>query len=173
MKGRYPAPHRAGLALAVVLALSGVQAAPETGLLGQTLVRPSDGARVELVAGAPALHVVFLAIWCPPCLEELEPLTDLELRFDERGYRLVLVPVQSRHSVERLNEFRADYPRPGELLFDLNGEAQAAMGADRLPTHLVFDAAGNLVHRSGAVDDGVREAVEALLGATRPGGSRR
>jgi thiol-disulfide isomerase/thioredoxin len=173
MNGRYPAPRLAGLALAALLALSGVQAAPETGPLGQSLVRPSDGTRVKLVAGAPALHVVFFAIWCPPCLEELEQLTELEIRFGERGYRLVLVPVQNRHSVERLREFREEYPTPGELLFDLGGEAEAAATVDGLPNHLVFDASGDLVHRSGAFDDGVREAVEALLDATRPGGARR
>ena len=57
--------------------------------------------RTETVyrAEAEVLHLVFFATWCPPCVQELERLADLEERWGNRGYRLVLVAVRNRHTL--------------------------------------------------------------------------
>ncbi|HXV76194.1 MAG TPA: TlpA disulfide reductase family protein [Candidatus Polarisedimenticolaceae bacterium] len=172
MRGRTLQFRAWGFALALALVPAAV-AAGAGDPFGQTLVRTADGRSVELAPGAPALHVVFLATWCPPCLDEFEALAELEARWGERGYRLVLVPVKTRHTIERLREFDEERRLPGELLFDSQGAAQTAAGATELPTHLLYDASGKQVLRSGAFADGVAAAVASLLENSTPRSPRR
>lgn len=159
-------------ALAVVLAVSWRQDA-----LAQSafvLQDPRSGDEVRVETGAPVLHLVFFAIWCPPCRDELRALGDLSARWDERGYRLVLVGVKNRQTVERLARYMSDNQVPGELLYDADGSVEAKLGAGQLPTHILFDASGRELLRVGAFDEGVAPAVEsALKAAERGDGTRR
>jgi peroxiredoxin len=147
---------------AALLLLAAVGVASASGL-SLALEDPLSGERVELTSGAPALHIVFFATWCPPCVEELERLAELEARWEERGYSLVLIAVKTRHTPERLARFAADHRPPGRLLFDADGSASKALGGDQLPTHYLFDAAGKEVHRAAALDDGLVDALESLM----------
>ena len=85
---------------------------------------PSTGQDVELVTGGKALHIVFFATWCQPCRQELAQLRDLDARWKERGYRLVIVAVRNRQSAERLQRFIEEHRPPGQLLFDFSGWAE-------------------------------------------------
>ena len=135
---------------------------------------PRTGDEVRVAADAPVLHLVFFAIWCPPCQDELRALGDLSARWSERGYRQVLVGVQNRQSAERLAQFISDNQPPGDLLYDADGSVQAKLGAEQLPTHILFDASGRELLRAGGLDEGVAPAIEATLKeAGRGGGTRR
>lgn len=149
-----------------VLTLSGLvrAAAP----LPVTLADPRNGRPVELRAGAKALHIVFFATWCPPCVSELDRLAAFEARARSKGYRLVLVAVQTRHTRERLADFIDKRRPPGELLHDAEGIAGRAFGAEQLPLHVVLDSGGAVVQRSGALDGAVEQAIERLLGGGPP-----
>jgi len=138
-----------------------------------TLQDPASGRDVRVQPGAPALHLVFFAQWCPPCRDEIAALGEFQARWGERGYRLVIVGVQARQTGDKLARFAADNETPGEMLFDARGAAQAAYKADRLPTHVVLDANGREVARSGSFDDTVRGAVEGLVGSGRHGDGGR
>ena len=151
--------RRLCVALLLAAAALGAQAAG----LPLSLDDPLSGEKVELQVGAPALHVVFFATWCPPCVEELQRLAEIQARWEERGYRLVLVAVKTRHTPERLVRFAADNRPPGELLFDSDGRAARALGGEQLPTHFLFDAAGKEVHRAASLDDGVVDALDNLM----------
>jgi peroxiredoxin len=146
----------------LVLALALIGGAAHAAL-PVVLEEPVRGAEITLSAGAPALHVVFFATWCPPCVEELDRLAEMEARWQERGYRLVLIAVQTRHSAERLARFAAERKPPGELLFDVDGGAAKALGGSHLPAHLLFDGSGAEVHRAASLDDGVVEALQELM----------
>jgi thiol-disulfide isomerase/thioredoxin len=134
---------------------------------------PRTGQTVVIEPGAPALHVVFFATWCSTCVDELPGLADLEARWKGQGYELVLIAVRTRHDLERLNAF-ADEERPsGRLLFDADGQAEASWKASRLPTHVVFDAAGREVARSSRLNDEIRGAIADLLDTRRGKGRPR
>jgi thiol-disulfide isomerase/thioredoxin len=128
----------------------------------------------NLSAGPPALHLVFFATWCPPCLDEFRALSELEARWSSRGYRLVLVAVPTRQSRERLSTFLSETRPPGEVLFDVKGAAVKAFAVDRLPSHLLLDARGEVALRSERLSDGVPGAVERLVeDRSRPKGGTR
>ena len=158
--------------LAVLLAVAWRQDALAQSSFALQNPRTGDDVRVE--TGAPVLHLVFFAIWCPPCQDELRALGDLDARWDERGYRLILVGVQNRQTAERLARFVSDNEVPGELLYDADGSVQAKLGARQLPTHILFDASGRELLRAGGFDEEVAETVESTLAAAgRSGGARR
>jgi thiol-disulfide isomerase/thioredoxin len=151
------------VALATMLLAIAAARAATIAPLPLVLQRPADGSAATVAAGPVALHVVFFATWCSPCLEEMRSLAELESRWATRGYRLVLIAVPTRQSRDRLVAFAAESRAPGELLFDAEGAAQRAFEVDHLPTHLVLDRNGNVVHRSGSLADGVAAAVERLV----------
>jgi thiol-disulfide isomerase/thioredoxin len=152
----------------VVVALALTGAASWAAAWPLDVVDPATGQPVRVAPGAKALHLVFFATWCSPCAAEMENLSDLETRWRDGGYRLVLVAVASRHTAERLRRHAQEHDLPGQLVFDATGAAEKALGADGLPAHIVFDAAGQEVARSGALDDRIRDAVGRLvLGASR------
>lgn len=152
----------AALVTLALVALHGhVEAASELPL---TATDPSNGRAVAIAPGAAALHVVVFATWCPPCVDELDPLAQLEARYGELGYRLIIVGVAKRQSAERLASFIDTDQPPGTVLFDSDGSVQKALGASELPAHFVFDSRGALVLRAGSLDDGVADAVRKLVG---------
>jgi thiol-disulfide isomerase/thioredoxin len=121
------------------------------------------GTPAELAPGAPALHVVFFAIWCPPCLDELRRLAALEERWGGEGYRLAIVAVQNRTTRDRLLRFVDAQAPPGTLLFDRTGAAQRAFGVEELPAHFLYDRAGRRVGSWGALNAELEDAVRTLL----------
>jgi len=133
------------------------------GELPVVLDDPVGQRQVTVEPGAPLLHVVFFATWCPPCLDELDRLSDLRDRWSEHGYRLVLVAVQARHTPERLARFAAERSLPGDLLFDSNGRVAKTLEADRLPTHLLYDETGRRLLRAASLSDGVEARIEQLF----------
>jgi thiol-disulfide isomerase/thioredoxin len=153
---------RHGAAL-VLLALVAATAASAGDPIALDLVDPASGARVAVTPGAPLLHLVLFATWCPPCVDELEALAALEARWGHRGYSLVLVAVQKRHTADRLVRFSAEQSPPGRLLLDADGKAPQLLAAEGLPTHVLFDAEGNVVLRAAALEDGIAETVDRLM----------
>ena len=93
----------------------------------------------------------------------LEALAQLEERWKERGYRLVLVAVRTRQSRARLASFVRSKQPPGELLFDISGDAEKALLGEKVPTHVLLDAAGNEILRTEALDTRMRKAIERHL----------
>jgi thiol-disulfide isomerase/thioredoxin len=165
----------ARLAAAAALLCAGgcsAGAQPGDGGFRLALEDPRNGSPVEVAPGSGALHVVLFATWCPPCEAELDRLGELEARWKDRGYELVLVAVPTRQTAERLAQYVAEKSPPGRLLFDARGAAEGALGSGELPTHVVFDAAGREVVRAGSLDHDVEAAVERLLGGRRSGGGR-
>jgi thiol-disulfide isomerase/thioredoxin len=124
---------------------------------------PVAGAKVRIDSGARALHLVFFATWCPPCLDEFESLADLEARYRHRGYRLVLVAVPTRQSADRLAQMIQRRRPPGTVTFDASGNVHDALGIGEIPAHVVIDSKGQVVHRGDGLKDGVEQAITGLL----------
>jgi len=132
---------------------------------------PANGQSVRLEPGAEALHLIFFATWCPACLEEFEALRDVEARWGESGYRLVLVAVKTRHSATRLVSFVEDNHPPGEMLLDSQGAAEKQLSVTMLPEHLLFDRTGREVARSDNLKD-ILPVIEELFAGSRRGARR-
>ena len=143
------------LALASLLLLSVASHAAE--LFEIDLVDPRSGASERLDAGQ-GHHIVFIATWCPTCMDDLDAIEDLRSRFAREGYALSFVAVAHRQSPERLQRLLEQRTLPGRLLYDASGELQRALGAEALPAHVLIDREGRIGARAGSIE----ELVEAL-----------
>jgi hypothetical protein len=130
------------------------------------LVDPRQGGRPAALEPSPVSHVVLFATWCPACVAELDRLAEMEARFGGRGYRLTLVAVAARHTPERLVQFANERRPPGRVLFDPTGEAQKKLRVEHLPQHLLLDASGRELARSGSLDQAFQSAVTQALDRT-------
>ncbi len=147
--------------LPVVLAADPPASIPTSPAL--TAIDPVTGAAVALDPSQGPMHVVFIATWCRPCVEQMPKLVDLEDRWKPDGYRLFLVAVETRQTPDRLRELLAQGPLPGRLLFDAKGAVAAAFGAVTIPAQALVDRRGRIVARAGALDAGFKQAVERLV----------
>jgi thiol-disulfide isomerase/thioredoxin len=157
--------------LAVAVLACACSAGADDDGLRLELQDPARGTTVEVGAGAGVTHLVLFATWCPPCVAELERLRELEARYRDRGYDLVIVAVRTRQDTDRLARYVQDEAPPGRLLFDAAGQAEAALGGE-LPTHVLLDSAGREIARAGDLGPDVEAAVERALAGRRPGGAR-
>jgi len=126
-------------------------------------IDPVTGDAVSLDPSLGPMHVVFIATWCKPCMEQIPKLVDLEDRWKPDGYRLFLVAVETRQTADRLRELLAQGPLPGRLLFDAKGAVAAAFGAATIPAQALVDRSGRIVARAGALDAEFKQAVERLV----------
>ena len=153
-------------ALAVLIAAAtSVVAADDPGSITFP-VKLSDPVRekpVQLSPDGPLLHLVFLATWCPPCMDEIPRLSELDARWQESGYRLVLVAVPTRQTPARLRDFIETEDPPGTLLLDLYGLGLRESKTGQIPQHLLVAADGTVLLRADSLDDGVEEAVETFM----------
>ena len=128
-----------------------------------TAIDPVTGDAVALDPSQGPMHVVFIATWCRPCMEQIPKLVDLEDRWKPDGYRLFLVAVETRQSPDRLRELVAQGPLPGRLLFDAKGALSTGFGAATIPAQVLVDRSGHIVARAGALDAEFKQAVERLV----------
>ena len=128
-----------------------------------TAVDPVTGAAIALDPSQGPMHVVFIATWCRPCMEQMGKLADLEDRWKPNGYRLFLVAVETRQTTDRLRGLLAQGPLPGRLLFDAQGAVAEAFGAATIPAQALVDRSGRIVARAGAIDAEFKQAVERLV----------
>jgi len=166
LPARITLTRRAAVLILVLIACGaggGSASAPET-VTELRLVDPADGSTVTVRPDGPVLHLVCFATWCPPCLDEIRGLADLEARWQDQGYRLVMIGVPTRQSLARLRAFVRDEAPPGRVLFDDTGASLEALGCDDLPAHVLVGPDGRVMLRARRLPDGVSERVEAILG---------
>ena len=161
--------RRAGLVAALLLLLRApvaLAADPKASIPlapSLTAIDPVTGDAVALDPSQGPMHVVFIATWCRPCMEQMPKLVDLEDRWKPDGYRLFRVAVETRQTPDRLRELLAQGPLPGRLLFDANGAVASAFGAATIPAQALVDRSGRIVARAGALDAEFKQAVERLV----------
>ena len=110
--------------------------------------------------GKPTV-LVFWATWCGVCKEEMPDLERFAAASDGR-YNVLAV---SRESSAVLRRWAAARPQSVPLARDQGGQASAAYKVESLPTHVIIDAQGRVVHDfSGAADpDILAEHMRRLL----------
>jgi thiol-disulfide isomerase/thioredoxin len=153
-----------GAVVVATLAMGAASGAPSPDpSLPLILTDPVDERPVELNPGAPVLHLVFFATWCPPCRDELPRLAELVTRWGDRGYRLVVIAVPTRQTAERLREFLGTGGVEGEFLFDAKGAAQNKFRTTQLPSHVILDGGGKIVLQAPGLDDEVESTIERMM----------
>ena len=117
------------------------------------LLQGLDGRELssESLRGKPTV-LVFWATWCGVCRDEMP---DLE-RFAEAARGRYNVVAVSRESTAVLRRWVAEHPSAIPVAHDTGGKASAAFKIESLPTHVIIDHEGKIVHDfSGAADPAI------------------
>lgn len=171
---------RAARGLAVLVCLAGWTAAaaadstePKTGSIGATLrelqLPDLDGDTVDLGSylGKPLL-LDFWATWCKPCLAALPELNALHADYAERGLQMLGVNEDGQRSAAKVKPFVRTHGFEFPVVLDLNNEAQARLNVVVLPTTLLVDAEGRVVHTTFGYRKGEIEALRAQIDKLLP-----
>lgn len=141
---------------------AGAGAAMAQGRLPATRVVTLDGeARTldAICAGRPAI-VSLWATWCEACFEELAPLNRLHDRTQKDA---VIAAVAIGEDAATVRAFAKRHGLRYGLLLDPDFALAQALGSEKVPTTLVVDRRGNIVHRGGLFDAAALAAFRALL----------
>jgi len=140
---------------------------------GGSASRPSTLPIVELtradghleplqVALAGSMTVIDLwATWCTACEQERPKLERLSAAYGARGLRVIGLNIGESADVVRayLGEKRVSYP----IYLDPDFRLADALGEKRLPTILVVEPNGRIVHRAASLDAETLALIKSKL----------
>lgn len=106
----------------------------------------------------------FWATYCPPCIEEIPHLRELQGKYGDRGFQVIGLHVGGDEDRPRIPAFRdrlsIDYPLAvpeDALVYQLLGDDS------RIPQTLVFDRQGNLVTKLVSYDEEIKRQLDAAV----------
>ncbi len=113
---------------------------------------------------ARAALIVFWATWCAPCIEEIPVLRSLQDFHAKRGLRIVGVGVsEGGETLERVAGAAARHKLNYDILFDREGEAQAAFNLIGIPWSVLIDGEGVVRWVGPALPRDIDERIRAAL----------
>lgn len=149
--------------------LAGLLLAP-TLALAEPPADKSVPPRLQQFAGK-VVYVDFWASWCAPCAESFPWLNTLQQKF---GERLVVVGVNVDTQPKDAERFLKRHPAQFAILPDPQGEIAAHYEIPGMPSSLILDEKGKLLHlhsgfRGSDVADYEAAITRALSGKTEAG----
>ncbi|HID02763.1 MAG TPA: TlpA family protein disulfide reductase [Desulfobacterales bacterium] len=92
------------------------------------------------------LLVTFFATWCPPCMQEVPDLINLQKKYSSKGFSVIALSVDEGGAkvVKKLVEKRSiNYP----VLMADRSTAQSFGGVVGIPTSFLINSKGNVVKK--------------------------
>ncbi|MGI8670095.1 MAG: TlpA disulfide reductase family protein [Aridibacter sp.] len=109
----------------------------------------------------------FWATYCPPCIEEIPHLKELQAKYGDKGLQIIGLHVGGEEDEPNVPAFierlKIDYP----LATPEDELTYALLGNDnRIPQTLVFDRNGKLVKQFVAYDDEIKKQLNETVEET-------
>ena len=115
--------------------------------------------------GKDVVLLDFWATFCIPCLTELNTFKDMQARYRDRGFRVVAVSVDQPQTLARVRAFAKARAFSFPILMDPGQEAYRLYGISALPTSLLIDRDGLIVHRQEGFQPGEENQLDARIQA--------
>ncbi|MDB5975469.1 MAG: Thioredoxin family protein [Nevskia sp.] len=157
---RFPLRH----ALSSVLLLAAL-AGTSTHAAEDTLAAPLKAYAGKIV------YVDFWASWCGPCAESFPWLNRMQTRY---GNRMTIVAVDMDTDANAAKVFLDHHPAQFNVVYDPAGALAEHYHIDGMPSSVILDASGHVIHqhsgfhdaRSGEYEAAIRKALDPSGSAT-------
>lgn len=127
-------------------------------------IEDTKGRRHDLGAyRGKTLHLVFFAVWCPPCVKELRRIEAADARLRGRGYRVLVIAMKERQDQDSVRAFGQEHQVELPLAWDKKGGVAAAFGVDSIPKHVVIGPDGTILYQGRDLPDGFEKDGAGLL----------
>jgi peroxiredoxin len=98
----------------------------------------------------------FMAIRCPPCVQEMGELKEIRQNYYSKGVRIISIDIDSHDSVDDLTQFKNEYGC--DWVFATNGRSVwsvygAYQDAPAIPTLYIIDKDGVVAYRNRGLTD--------------------
>lgn len=117
--------------------------------------------------GKGPLLIDFWATWCKPCLMAMPELEELYKELHESGLQILGINEDGPRNASKVKPFVRSHGYSFPIVLDLNRDAQRRLNALTLPTTLLLDSEGTVVHVSSGYRKGeiakLRGQIEAML----------
>jgi cytochrome c biogenesis protein CcmG/thiol:disulfide interchange protein DsbE len=87
----------------------------------------------------------FWASWCVPCRRSFPWMNEMHSRYEDDG--LVIIGVNVDRQSEDAAAFLEKYPASFAVIYDPEGVLASRYGVEVMPTSIIFDRDGELIHR--------------------------
>jgi cytochrome c biogenesis protein CcmG/thiol:disulfide interchange protein DsbE len=89
--------------------------------------------------------VDFWASWCVPCRRSFPWMNEMHSRYENDG--LVIIGVNVDRRSEDAAAFLAKYPAKFDVAYDPDGALAKKYGVEVMPSSIIFDRGGEVIHR--------------------------
>jgi peroxiredoxin len=154
-----PAPQAAPAAPSLAGILTGSRAAPPF------TARTLDNRKLVLASlthRGPVL-LDFWATWCEPCVASLPELETIQRKYDARGLTIVGISVDGPRNFSKVRPFVSRMDLTFPIVLDEDGSLQERYQVRAMPTSILIDSSGQIVHVQTGYRPGSNEEVEALI----------
>jgi thiol-disulfide isomerase/thioredoxin len=133
--------------------------------VGETLqarwLDSASGPQPLLAGQARLTYVDFWASWCGPCRQSFPWMNEMQAKFAASGLRIVAVNVDAKR--EDAQRFLERHAAKFSVVFDREGAFAKAVDVKTMPTSMLVDARGKVLHLHQGFEPKDREALEALI----------
>ncbi len=106
------------------------------------------------------VFVSFWALWCKPCIRELDDLKPIWEEHHERGFEIVAISQDGPRSVSRVKPMVRSKGWDYTVLLDPDKELSRAFQVIALPTSFLIDTDGKVVRAQQGYKPGMEETLE-------------
>lgn len=128
-----------------------------------TTVSAESGKPLDLTAYKGKVVLVdFWASWCAPCRKSFPWLNEMENKYGSKG--LVILGVNVDENSEDAQRFLKENPAIFKLVYDPKGQHASFYDLPGMPTTLIFNRQGKLVHRhAGFLTANINEYEQQII----------
>ncbi|MDT8394125.1 MAG: TlpA disulfide reductase family protein [Bacteroidales bacterium] len=97
----------------------------------------------------------FWALWCKPCIKELNTIADVYYDWqEETGVKLIAVSIDDSRSSTKVKPFADGNDWDYEILLDVNSDFKRAMNVNMIPHTFILDGQGQVVWQHTSFSEG-------------------